>query len=88
MKTQSKDTSPEFEKILIEKLRKKSTAENLRTALSLSSLTIQLSKRAILRANPGKSKRALDLIFVEAHYGKKHADKLEEYLNKIGDESK
>ncbi|MBS1518645.1 MAG: hypothetical protein JSS91_11215 [Bacteroidetes bacterium] len=80
MKTQSKDTSPEFEKVLIEKLRKKSTTENLRTALSLSSLTIQLSKRVMLRANPGKSKRALNLIFAEVHYGKMFAEKIEEYF--------
>ena len=41
---------------------------------------LNLSKRAIYRANPGESKSELDLIFVRLHYGDDLADKLKLFL--------
>jgi len=51
-------------------------------SFSLSSTVINLSKRAINRANPNKDKTELDLIFVKLHYGNELADKLKLYLQK------
>lgn len=47
MRTQSADTTPEAEQVLINLLRKKSISGKLKSVLSLSALTFQLSKRTI-----------------------------------------
>ena len=82
MKLQSSDTNPEAEKLLISLIRSKSIPERLSRLVSLSSLTIRLSKRGIARANPGKSKQELDLIFVKQHYGEFLHNKLKQFLLK------
>ena len=51
MKTQSIDTNPETERVLISLIRKVSLSKKLSQTLSFSHTTIQLSKRAIARAN-------------------------------------
>lgn len=79
MKLQSSDTNPETEKVLIRLIRSKSTPERLFQLMSLSSLTIRLSKRGIARANPGKSKQELDLLFVKQHYGETLFNKLKQF---------
>jgi len=86
MVTQSVDTNPEVEKFQISLLRKASVAKRFALMQSLTSTTIQLSKRAIARANPGLSKRELDLLFVKYHYGNKLAEQLRFYLIRNGDE--
>ena len=82
MKLQSSDTNPEAEKVLISLIRSKSIRERLSRLESLSSLTIRLSKRGITRANPGKSKQELDLLFVKHHYGEILFNKLKQFLLK------
>ncbi len=74
------DTSPEAEKVQIELLRNATNAQRLGLALSMTDLAIRLSRRAIARANPGLSRRELDLKFVEVHYGKDLAERVREYL--------
>jgi hypothetical protein len=76
------DTDPKTEEFQISLLRDASETERLALALSLSHTVIQLSKRAIARANPGMSKRELDIAFVELHYGKELAEKLRVYFNR------
>ena len=83
MREQSKninDTNPKVESILIEMLSKLTISQRLAKTISFSSSVINLSKRAIYRANPGKSKSELDLIFVRHHYGDDLADKLKLFL--------
>lgn len=81
MRLQSPDTNPEAEKVLISLIRSKSIPERLSRLESLSSLTIRLSKRGIARANPGKSKQELDLLFVKLHYGETLFNKLKQFLS-------
>ncbi len=81
MKTQSTDTNPEVEKVLISLLRKLSTEEKLNRTLKFSSSIINLSKRAIIRANPDLSEDERNILFVKYHYGTELADKLRKYLN-------
>jgi hypothetical protein len=81
MITQSTDTNPEAEKVLISLLRKLSVKEKLKRTLEFSSSIINLSKRAIARANPELSEAERNLLFVEYHYGLELANKLRKYLN-------
>jgi hypothetical protein len=74
------DTNPETEEILIDLLRKKTIPERLSHVLSITSLTLDLSKRAIARNNPEKSRRELDILFVKYHYGEELAEKVNKYF--------
>ena len=80
MKTLSQDTSPEIELKLIEMLRQQTPTQRLSKTLYLTTVTLNLSRRAITRANPGKSKRELDLLFVEYHYGKDLAERVKKHI--------
>jgi hypothetical protein len=79
MTTQSIDTNPEVERVLISLIRKLSTEEKLNRTLQFSSSIINLSKRAITRANPDLSEDEKKLLFVEYHYGAELANKLRSF---------
>jgi hypothetical protein len=79
MTTQSIDTNPEVERVLISLIRKLSTEEKLNRTLQFSSSIINLSKRAIARANPDLSEDEKKLLFVEYHYGAELANKLRSF---------
>ena len=68
MKTQSIDTDAKSEKILINLLREKSIAEKFDMVRSLSQSMIELSERAIARANKGIDDDQVNIMFVELHY--------------------
>ena len=87
MKTQSIDTNPETEKFLIELFKNATITKRLMQAASLTSLTIKLSKRAIARANPDKTKNELDIIFVKLNYGEVLAEKLNKYYREQKNEN-
>ncbi len=77
------DTNPMVENVLINLIRQKSIPERLARMESLTSLVIQLSKRAIARNNIGKDKRELNLLFVKLHYGEELFKKVRQHLEKI-----
>jgi len=79
---QSPDTDPQMEKVLIELIRKSSTAERISRVRSLSQTTMYLSRRAIQRANPDMSEWDVKLAFVEHHYGKTLAEQLRSYMER------
>lgn len=81
MITQSTDTNPEVERVLISLLRKLNPTQKLEQVQSFSSSIINLSKRAIDRANPHLSKEEKNILFVKYHYGDELADKLRKYLD-------
>ncbi|MDP2983005.1 MAG: hypothetical protein Q8O92_06735 [Candidatus Latescibacter sp.] len=76
------DTHPKAEEFQISLLRRASVAERLSLTRSLSRTVIQLSRRAIARANPGLSKQERDIAFVVYHYGNDLAERLRKYLNR------
>lgn len=80
MLEQPNDTHPEAEKVLISLIRKASIAERMSRVRSLSETVINLSRRAIKRANPDLTEQELDLMFIALHYGKPLAEKVREYL--------
>ena len=86
MKTQSIDTNEQSEKVLISILKKESASKKLSQVFSLSRMAIQLSKRAIRRANPSLNSNEINLLFIELHYGKDLANKVKQYLDKGGNE--
>ncbi|MCB0212361.1 MAG: hypothetical protein KDJ52_23670 [Anaerolineae bacterium] len=87
MATQSFDTRPSAEAIQLELVRSATVAKRLSIMRSLSQTTIQLSRRAIQRANPTLSERDIDLIFVTYHYGAELAERLRYYLDQRHDEA-
>ena len=76
MKTQSIDTCPETERVLVSLIRRKSIPEKLSQVLSLSQTTIKLSKRAIARANKNLDADQINLLFIDYHYGKDLAEQV------------
>ena len=81
MKTQSIDTYPKTENVLISLLRQMSTAKKFTQIRSLSQITIQLSKRAISRINKRLDENQINLLFINYHYGKDLAERVRDYLN-------
>jgi hypothetical protein len=82
MRTQSRDTSPEAERVQIELLRKATVAQRVSLAFSLTESALKQVQRAIRKAHPNASEEELRLIFVEVHYGKELADRLRAYLGR------
>ena len=82
MKTQSIDTNSKTEKFLISLLRNASTEKKISLVRSLSQTIIQLSKRAISRANKNLDKQQIDLRFITYHYGIDLANRVKKYLDK------
>lgn len=82
--TQSPDTRPEAEKVMISLIRGSSIAKRISVVRSLSGSTIRLSRRAIKRANPDLDNRELNLKFISYHYGEKLARHLREYMEARG----
>ena len=80
MKLQSRDTNPKAEKVLISLFRNATVAEKFNQVQSLSKMTMQMSRRAIARANPDLDEDKINLLYIEYHYGKDLADRLAKYL--------
>ncbi len=87
MRTQSKDTHPKAEKVLISLLRDANTAKKFSQIRSLSQVTLQLSRRALARANKDLTEQQIDVLFVSHHYGKELSDNLEKYLDSLAHEN-
>jgi hypothetical protein len=75
------DTDPKIEKIQIALIRKSSISDRISRSRSLSQTVIQLSRRAIMRANPNLGERELQCKFVAYHYSKEVADQFKKYLD-------
>ncbi len=80
MITQSADTHPEVEKVLISLLRNLSIMQRMSRVRSLSERTVLLSRRAIRRANPDLSDREQIIKTIAYHYGEKLADRFADYM--------
>ena len=80
MKTQSRDTRPEAERVQIELLRKATTERRLELGFSLCQSVFELSYRGISQANPLANEEDRKLIVAELLYGKDMADRVRVYL--------
>ena len=81
MITQSIDTDPKAEKVLISLIRKTTPAKKLSQVRSLSQTMMQLSRRAIARANQEFDEQEVSLVFIAHHYGKDLSEQLRKYLD-------
>ena len=82
MPIQLSDTRPEVEAIQISLLRQASVAKKISVLRSLSMTIIQLSRRAIMRANPGLTEHEMECKLLEYHYGEELAERFATYLEK------
>ena len=83
MRTQSIDTHSDAEKILIPLLKKESISKKLSQIRSLSQMTIQLSRRAISRANENLNEEQVNLLFINYHYGNDLEKRVKKYIEKL-----
>jgi hypothetical protein len=82
MPERSADTSVEAERVQVALLRAAPVARRLHIALALSATMIGAARRALARARPQNTARALDLRFVELHYGAELAAELQADLDR------
>jgi hypothetical protein len=80
----SSDTHPKAEEFQIQLLRQASVAERIARMRSLSETVIQLSRRAIMRANPELDEPQLNVLLIAHHYGTDLADRFKDYLDQNG----
>jgi hypothetical protein len=76
MRTQSKDTSPEAERVQIELIRKASLSKRFTIMEAWSQFLIEANKQNIRRNHPDLSEQEIGLIFVANSYGQALADRL------------
>lgn len=76
------DTNPRMREKQISLIRQLSVAERISLLRSFSATIIQLSRRAVARANPALSKEELHCKIVAHHYGNDLANRLHKYLNR------
>ncbi len=84
MITQSIDTDPRAERFQISLIQQASIAKRTSRMRSLSQTVIQLSRKAIRRANPNLDEKELNLTFISYHYGSELGNSLRNYLNSKG----
>ena len=80
---QISDTDEKIEKIQIDLIRQLSTSERVSRLRSLSQTVINLSRRAIKKANPELSENELKYKFLAYHYGHEIAENFKKYVEPI-----
>ncbi len=80
MRTQSVDTSPEAERVLIELIRKAPIAKRFELVRSLTTFAIRLNKQNISEHHPNATKQQVAEMFVLDHYDRVLADGLHSAL--------
>jgi len=82
MPARSPDTALDAENVQVALLRAAPVARRIHIALALSATMIGSARRALARARPHDAARALDLRFVELHYGAEVAAGLQADLDR------
>jgi len=82
MKPKLSDTDSASQHVLIDLFRKATPAEKFARVRSFSQSIMQLARQGISKANPGISKKEIDILFVKQHYGSELAAQLSVYLEK------
>ena len=80
MRTQSRDTHPDAERVQIDLLRRATVATRIARVRSLTATTIAMSRRAVRRRHPELDERELDIAVVALHSGEELAQRLRRYL--------
>ena len=80
MRTQSSDTSPEFERVYIDMLRKAPLTKRFAMMESWSQFITEVAKEGIRRDYPEASEEEVALILLARQHGQPLADKVRAYL--------
>lgn len=86
MKTQSFDTHPETEHVLLSLIRQATISKKMWQVRSLSKTVIRLSYRALSRKYKDLNEQELDIKYISIHFGQEIADRLKKYLDTHKDE--
>ncbi len=76
------DTHPDAERVQIELIRKKTISQRFAMVRSLTAFTIDLSRRAITKANSNLDEDEVRLKYIELFYGEDLAKRVADYLAK------
>jgi hypothetical protein len=82
---QSIDTDPAAEQVQIALLRRSTIPQRLTRARSLSRTVIELSRRAIRRANPTLNEQELSILYIKYFYGDQLALNYSRYLHRASE---
>jgi hypothetical protein len=80
--TKLSDTSKKVENIHIGLMRKLTASERMSRLRALSQTVMNLSRRAIRRANPELNENELKYKFLAYHYGDEIAEKYRQYVER------
>ena len=75
------DTPLKIEEIQIDLIRKSSIPKRIAMVQALTEITIRLSRKAILRANPQLSGEEIDFLFCSFTYGENLASKVKAFID-------
>ena len=75
-----RDTHLKIEEIQIDLIRKSNIPKRIAMVQALTELTVRLSKKAILRANPRLSGQEINFLFCSFTYGENLANRIKEYI--------
>lgn len=76
MRTQSKDTTPEAERVQIELIRQAPISKRFAIMEAWSQFLVEANKQGIRQRHPDASEEEVGLIFVANNYGQELADRL------------
>lgn len=83
MKTLSRDTDPEVERIWIEGIRQMGPEASLDRCIRLSNMTRRAARDAIRRTHPEMPAHTQDLLFLQVQYGDEMSDEqLTEFIER------
>lgn len=77
-----KDTPLKIEKIQIDLIRQLTISKRIAMVQALTETTVQLSKKAILKANPQLNGQEINILFCSFTYGESLANQIKEYINR------
>jgi hypothetical protein len=75
-----RDTPSKIEEIQINLIRQSNIPKRIAMVQALTEITVRLSKKAILRANPQLSEQEINFLFCSFTYGENLANKIKEYI--------
>ena len=81
-----RDTPLKIEEIQINLIRQSNIPKRIAMVQALTEITICLSKKAILRANPQSNVQEVNFLFCSFTYGEDLANKMKEYIERMKNE--
>jgi len=77
-----RDTPLKIEEIQINLIRQSNIPKRIAMVQALTEITVRLSKKAILRANPQLSGQEINFLFCSFTYSENLANKIKEYIER------